>query len=500
MMNPDFRLPIVLAGLAGAIALPNQEAAAAPEKPNIILIFADDLGWWDIACQGNPVVETPNIDRLAAEGLRFTDAYAHPVCTPTRVSLITGQVPARVGMHAIDRPFLQPYGMLLEPANAFALNPRLTSLADLVKEQDYAATLIGKWHLGYGSRPWDETGVVMPPGMESWRLRADFGFEAPPALEENSDVFFEYTSDLARWVEENPHKEVGPITAQGIRFMEVNRDQPFLLILSHFTVHTKLEARKELVEKYCRRMEGMDEPPMNPVYAAMVEVLDESVGHVLTALDELGLEGNTLVMFFSDNGGQYSDNRSGFITTNGPLRGNKGMPYEGGIRVPLIARWPGVIEPGRVSDVPVQAEDVFFTLADVAGASLPDDLPRDGISFKPVLESPVSDFTRGSLHWFYPTGPTPFAVIRDGRYKLIELYEERRLELFDLEADQTESKNLAAERIDTTRALVGKLRDWMNEVGAHVPSFNPRYDPQRAGETPRSEFPWENEAGLKQTF
>lgn len=489
---------IGLALCALALATP---ADATDRPPNILLILADDLGWHDLGCYGNEHIDTPHIDRLTSEGLRFTDAYAYPICTPTRVALMTGQPPERTRMFALRQPFLQPHGRLLEPQNAYALDPRIVSVADLLNPYGYTPTHIGKWHVGYGNRPWDADNVTMPPGWESYRSRAALGHHKPePESNDELQRVYSGAAELIAWAEANPHKNVGYYTLQAARTLVAKRNEPFYICVSHNTVHTALEAREAIVQKYERRFAKLQDPPSHPTYAAMVEIFDESVQHLLDLLEALQLEENTIVIIYSDNGGQDSDGRESFITTNGPLRGNKGEPYEGGIRVPLIVRWPAVVAPGQITNAIVSPEDFLFTFADLAGATVGDRVPPDGVSFKPVLHDPQA-IVRDRHFMYYPTGSMPSAVVRKGQYKLIELYEDQRLELYDLAADQGETHNLAAERIDLTRELMTDLRRWQRSIDARMPSFNPLYDPEKARQTsPRPADPWIDHPGQNQTF
>ena len=440
--------------------------------PNIVFILADDLGWADLGAYGNPYIETPHLDRLAAEGVRFTDAYAaSPVCSPTRASLQTGFYPARLGMNAIANPHRRPWARLLPPPNRWSLPDTVATIAEALAPAGYASAIIGKWNLGY----------------EAPDLAGDRGYVQAPGDAEG--LHPAYREAVARFAEANPHKGTGPITLQSIRFIEEQREGPFFCFVSFFAPHIKSEARDELVRKYERKKEAQ-KTLILPRYAAMVEAMDEGVGLILGALDSLGLAENTLVAFTSDNGGlvQVYHRAGPLVTTNAPLRGEKGTLYEGGLRVPLILRGPGVAGGGRTSTVPAISNDLFPTFLEAAG--LPG-RPSDGASLVPLLQD--KNTSPRALYWHYPFyhHATPAAAIREGDLKLIEWYEDGRLELYDLGQDLGERDNLAEQRPEKAAALRKKLRAWQADVQAAMPMANPDYDPSLAylwGRRP--EKPW----------
>ena len=465
-----FLLTATLLLMGSSQARAQEPSEQAP--PNIVFILADDLGWADLGSYGNAYIETPNLDRLAAEGVRFTDAYAaSPVCSPTRASLQTGFYPARLGMNAIINPHRRPWAALLPPENRWRLPDTVATLAEALAEAGYTSSIIGKWNLGY----------------EAPDLAGDRGYASAP--DDAEGLSPAYREAVARFAEENPHKATGPITLQAIRFIEREREGPFFCFVSYFAPHIKSEARDELVRKY-EQKKKTHETLILPRYAAMVEAMDEGVGLILGALDRLGLAENTLLVFTSDNGGliQVYHHAGPIVTTNAPLRGEKGTLYEGGTRVPLLARWPGVTEPGRTTDVPLISNDLFPTFLGVAG--LPG-RPTDGVSLAPLLKD--QEVEQRTLYWHYPFyhHATPAGAIREGDLKLIEWFETGQLELYDLSQDLGERANLAAERPDKAAALRQKLRAWRADIGAAMPAANPDHDPSLAylwGQRP--EKPW----------
>ena len=478
---------ILLAGLflssKTARAQTGGAGQASIEPPNVVFILVDDLGWKDTGAYGNDFIETPNIDRLAGQGMRFTQAYtASPICTPTRASLQTGQAPARLDMNSIINPHRRPWAKLTPPENEWHLPTDRPTLAEaLAEEADYTSTLIGKWNLGYKEvhGPF-RNGYVRAPEPDTAAL---------------SDA---YQSAVAQYKEANQYKGIGRQTTSAIRFLEEQQDaeDPFLLFFSPHMVHIALEARPELTQKYERKKESHD-TLVHPEYAAMVETVDESVGLLARALSELGLTENTAVVFYSDNGGmiQVFHDAGPIVTNNAPLRGQKGNLYEGGIRVPLIVRWPGGgVEAGATSEVPVTSNDFFPTLMDWAGADAPEE-GVDGTSIAPVLRgSGDSSLDREALYWHYPQyhHTAPQAAIRQGDYKLIEFYETGRLELYNLAEDLGERRNLAAEQPERAAALQEELHAWQESVDAGMPTPNPDYDPSLApiwGKRP--ERPWQ---------
>ncbi len=442
-----------LGALGGAMLL-QSGCRAIPSGPpgeptNLLLLLVDDLGWADLGCYGNRHHETPHIDRLAADGVRFTDAYAGgPVCSPTRASILTGQYTPRYHLTDFLPGHMYPWAKLQPPPIEHTVPADLTTLPEAIKNGGHICAHFGKWHVRgeEGSRRRDLYAVTGPAG----KSRGD--------------------------------KKVRALTEAAVRFIRANSDRPFFLHLSHHTVHIPLEAPEELVAKYEERFEGPDSP--NPVYAAMVEHLDWSVGRVLEELEAQGVADRTAVMVFSDNGGTIKrfDGTGPTITSNAPLRSEKGTLYEGGIRVPFILRAPGG-RSGVTCDAPVISNDLLPTAVGLTGGGLPPGQLVDGVDLGPVV-SGEGRADRDTLYWHYPHyhHAPPAGAIREGEMKLIEYFEGGRLELYDLAEDIGEQHNLAAAMPGEARRLQRKLADWREGVGARMPKPNPDYDPERADE------------------
>ncbi len=440
--------------VGGCESLSRVSADKLPEDTNVVFILVDDMGWSDLPCYGNTFHETPNIDRLAAEGMRFTDAYAAcPVCSPTRASIMSGQYPAHIGITDFIPGHWRPYEDLIVPENRLHMPLETVTVAEALKRQGYTTGYIGKWHLG-----------------------------GKPYLPENQGF-----DNVAYGVKNQGDKKVSGFTDEAVTFIEENRDNKFFLFLSHHTVHIRLEAPDKLVDKYRRKPKpatGVN----NPVYAAMIEHLDDSTGRIMDKLDSLGLTEKTLFIFYSDNGGLYKP-YGGYggdmspVCSNAPLRGEKGTLYEGGIREPLIVRWPGVVEPGAVCRDVVTSVDFYPTLLDVCGANRDPAHVLDGETLMPLLTH-QGGLTRQSIYWHYPHyhHSEPAGAIRHGRYKLIEFFEDGRLELYDLEADLGERNNLVAELPGMAAHLQEQLAAWRQAVDAKMPKPNPNHDPARAHE------------------
>ena len=457
----------LLLGLAGAGAL-----AAAP--PNVVLFLVDDMGWRDLGCQGSEVFETPAADRLAAEGVRFTQAYAAcPVRSPSRAALMTGKTPARVGftghITATEKHRYPPQGRIIPPDDNLNLPLGETTIAEALQEAGYVTASMGKWHLG---------------GPDYWPRQQGFDVNVAGHTHGSpSSYWFPYLNPEQPWNSDMPNLAGGSkgeylterLTDEAIRFIEKNRDGPFFLYMSHYAVHLPLQAPPELVEKYERKL-ARQPAPVNPIYAAMVETADTSLGRLLDALDRLELAGNTLVLFTSDNGGLAD------VTDNRPLRAGKGFLYEGGVRGPLLARWPGKARAGETSAVPVIGTDVFATIAEAAGAK--GGSAADSRSLVPLLTG-EADSLAGDLYWYYPhyspQAKQPGAAIRSGGWKLIEHYDPAKVELFDLAADPGESRDLAASRPEVRGRLLEKLRAALAEAGTKMHTPNPAFP----GEAPR---------------
>jgi len=455
---------------AGALALRlcRTAAAAAKSKLNVVFFLIDDMGWTDAGCYGSAFYETPNIDRLAAQGMRFTDAYAAcPVCSPTRASIMAGKYPARLN--------ITNFGTKPLPLDE-------VTVAEALKEAGYTTFFAGKWHIGGDEKHWpDHQGFdVNVGGNGSGSPRG--GYFSPyknPQLPDGPKG--EYLTDR--------------LTDEAVAFLDAHKDAPFLLYLSHYAVHTPLQAKEKVVEKYRAKADAMpkakgptsrpessrattDLVQDNPVFAAMVESVDDSVGRVMKRLDTLGIADRTAVIFMSDNGGlstllnRRMGGGRGAPTCNLPLRAGKGWLYEGGIREPMIVRWPGVTEPGSTCRVPVTSTDFYPTMLDMAGLPLRPGQHVDGVSLVPLLRGGKA-LDRKAIFWHYPhhhgSGSVPSGAVRAGDWKLIEWYEDRRVEVFNLADDLGETTDLAAARPEKTRELHALLKAWRREVGAVVP-------------------------------
>ena len=438
--------------------------------PNIILILIDDLGWADLPAYGNQFHETPNIDRMAREGMRFVNAYAAaPVCSPTRASIQSGQYPARVGVTDYITGHWRPYERFLAPKNRTQYLPlEVKTVAESLKDAGYRTGYFGKWHLdhlfedGYG--PWDQ-------GYDEAIVSRGGHFDMANRLKPPQEVAPEaYLADI--------------LTQRSLEFMEANRDTSFFLMLSHYAVHIPLHAKDSLIQKY----ENKPKPRVginHPVYAAMIEHVDESVGRILGGLKDLGLDDNTLVVFFSDNGGlrQSFNKTSDVVTTNAPLRDEKGTLYEGGIRVPMIVRWPGVVSGGGVSEEVVSSIDLYPTFLEAAGAQSPPDWTLDGVSLLPALRQEQT-LPERPLFFHYPHyhHSSPAGAVRQGDYKLIEFFDEDRVELYNISEDISETTNLAEQEPQKTAELRQLLESWRETVSAELPVPNPDFDEQRRHE------------------
>jgi arylsulfatase A-like enzyme len=446
-------------------------AQSAESRPNIILIVADDLGWADLGCYGSRYHRTPHLDRLAEDGMRFTQAYAAcPVCSPTRAALMTGKYPARLNLTdwLPGRPDM-PSQKLLRPAFRQELPLEETTLAERLHSAGYATASIGKWHLGgAGFEPQKQGFDVNIAGDEAGSPRSYFapfqrGGRFIPGLAQAPEG--EYLTDR--------------LTAEAEKFIEQNRERPFFLYLPHYAVHIPMQAKPDLIARY----EALPKPALpqnNPVYAAMLESLDESVGRIRQKLEDLKLGDRTVVIFTSDNGGlATAEGPHTPATSNAPLREGKGFLYEGGIRVPLIIKWPGITRAESVCEVPVCSIDLVPTVREMLNRTATDH-PVDGVSLMPVLRE-SGKLAGRPLFWHYPhysnQGIQPGGAIRDGDDKLIEFYETGRLELFDLKNDPGEGTNLIDRFPEKAARLAARLREWRKSVGASKMRPNPDFLP-----------------------
>jgi arylsulfatase A-like enzyme len=465
------RLVVLLAALAAAPAAAPRAAETAAPRPNIVFILADDLGWTDVACFGSRYYETPNIDRLAAQGEKFTSFHVCQNCQPTRAALMSGQYGPRTGVYTvggIDR--FDWWTRPLRPVDNVTMLPldKIT-VAQALKQAGYATAMFGKWHLGEDAehhparRGFDEAIVSMGRHF-------DFNTNPKTAYPRG-----EYLADF--------------LTDHAVDFIRRHKDGPFFLYLPHFAVHAPHQAKADLIAHFQPKAPagGHD----NPTYAAMIASVDESVGRVMKTLDELKLAENTVLIFASDNGGvggyvREGIKKAGDVTDNAPLRSGKGSLYEGGTRVPFIVRWPGVTKPGSVCAVPAIHVDVFPTFLEIAGASAPKQ-PLDGESLVKLLRDPGAALRRDALFQHFPGylgaganswRTTPVGVVESGDWKLMEFFEGGRLELYNLKDDLGEQKNVAKTEAAKAQELHAKMLAWRKALGAPMPT------PHKAGERP----------------
>jgi arylsulfatase A-like enzyme len=462
MLTP--RIVLAVLGAAGVLASAGPAGAAAEGKrPNIVFFLIDDLGWTDLGCFGSDLYDTPNVDRLAREGLKFTNAYAAcTVCSPTRAALMTGKYPARLHVTDWIHGSKRPFAKLAIPKWTEHLPRTEVTLASALKASGYATGHVGKWHLGDERADW--------PDRRGFDLNvAGYGAGSPPSY------FSPYKIPTLK---DGPKGEylTDRLAEEAVRFVEANKGRPFFLYFPHYAVHTPLQAKAELVEKYRKKVKpGLRHT--NPTYAAMVASMDEAVGRVTAKLAALGLSERTLVVFTSDNGGLLRS------TSNVPLRAGKGSTYEGGVRVPAVVKWPGVTPPGGVCHEPVITADFYPTLLRVAGAGgdAGHNARVDGVDLGALLKEPKGRLKRDALFWHYPHyhpgGATPYGAVRVGDWKLIEFYEDRHVELYNLKDDPGEKEDQAKKMPARAAELTRRLHAWRKSVDAQMPTPNPKYKP-----------------------
>jgi arylsulfatase A-like enzyme len=462
--------------------------------PNIVFILIDDLGWRDLSCYGSPFYETPNLDRLAGDGMRFTDAYAAcPVCSPTRASILTGKYPAAVGVTNYINARHREYpdrGRLIDAPYIDHLPLGETSLAAVLRDGGYRTWHVGKWHLGGPDTYPDRHGFDVNVAGCGWGMPVH-GYFSPwriPTLDDGPDG--EYLTDR--------------LTDEAVRLIRENDGRPFFLNLWYYSVHIPIQAKPDKVARFEEKVRqmGLDKAKTfeegdffpvehkkdkrivrrlvqsDPDYAAMIQSLDENIGRVLAAIEEEGQADNTLIIFTSDNGGLAT--AEGSPTCNAPLAEGKGWMYDGGTREPLIVTWPGVVPRGSMCENPVTSPDFYPTLLGGGGLGRRPGQHSDGVSFLPLLEG-AETFDRGPIFWHYPhygnQGGTPGSSVRYGDYKLIEFFEDGRVELYNLREDVGEENDLAEADPRRATELRDMLAAWREQVQAKVPQPNPEYVP-----------------------
>ena len=464
---------IVLIALVTACAPNNLEEET--ERPNIVFIMVDDLGWSDLSYNGSGTYESPNVDRLSQQGMRLPNFYsAGPVCSPTRASILSGKYPVRTG---ITTYLLAPERDPKHISSQFPVEE--TTFAEVLKEHGYKTGYFGKWHLGYSKEHWaaNQGFDVAIGGMDlpwAWEI-AHPGVSAPDVDRSKGHLRF-FSPHHLTFMENGPEGEylTDRLTDETIKFITENKDNHFFAFLSFHTVHTPLQAKKEIVEKYKKKIHslGLDtiaetrkgEKTLqnNPNYAAMVHHMDENVGRVMNCLKEMNLEQNTIVIFTSDNGGK------GSVTSNLPLKGMKHNLDEGGIRVLTIVRWKGKIREGSICNEPLISNDFYPTFLDLANVPLMPEQHLDGISFKDLLLGARNETDREAIYWHYPHSRMEGAV-RKGDYKLLYYYETGETKLYNLKEDIGELQDLSLVEEARTEEMLQLLTQWLKDVDAQFP-------------------------------
>ncbi len=469
--------PFTVLATAGLLSTFLALAGQAAERPNIVLIFVDDLGWKDIGCYGNGFVETPRIDRLAAGGLRFTDFYASgAVCSPTRCALQSGQNQARIGITDFIPGHWRPFERVITPRPTMALPLETVTVAEALKASGYTTGYVGKWHLGNGARyqP-DRQGYDFSAVINGPHLPGRYRVQGRPDLKPRAGQYrTDFEADLC------------------IDFIRrsAKSETPFFLMLSPYAVHIPLGAMSIKAEKYRKKAAAMNRKLPHPIYAAMIEHTDDMVGRLVDAVEALGLTEQTMVIFTSDNGGlykryDYQPAADDIVATQAPLRGEKGTLFEGGVRVPLIIKYPPMTRAGSLSSEPTISHDFYPTFVDLAGGKLPRNQPIDGHSLRPLLGNPGARLDRTALHWHYPHyhHDRPASSIRERDWKLIEYLDgSGDVELYNLADDIGEKRNLAVEKKGRAADLKRKLNAWRQSVLADMPLPNPGFDPGKAAQ------------------
>ena len=452
----------------------------ASEQPNFILINVDDLGWKDLGCYGSEIYETPNIDKLASDGVRFTNAYAVcAVCSPTRAAIMTGRYPARLGVTDWIRARFQggkipsdkknPSGWVgssnkkvICPENALWMELDEITIAEKLKEKKYETCHIGKWHLGADN--W----YPEKQGFDENYGGCDYG--QPPSY------YDPFTNKKLNGIYGLPGKKNGQYLTdrecdEALNFIKRNSHKPFFINFANYAVHTPIQAKPSLLEKYKKKIQSVNTKQRNAAYATMVESVDQAVGRIVELLKEKKIINRTVIIFTSDNGGLLG------VTNNFPLRSGKGYPYEGGVRVPFIITWPEVISKGKVLNTPIASIDIFPTICSVAGVDYESHQLIDGLDLMPLVLG-KDTFVRESLFWHFPHyrgKVVPYSIIRNGKWKLIKRYDRKTFELFDLNNDLSESNDISEKMPNKVVELDKKLVRWLEETKAKVPKLNPSY-------------------------
>ncbi|MEN9676176.1 MAG: Arylsulfatase [Verrucomicrobiota bacterium] len=434
-------------------------SATAATRPNVIVILVDDLGWTDLGCYGSPFHQTPHLDQLARDGLRFTQAYsACTVCSPTRASLLTGQYPARLHLTDWIPGDGRTHAPLKSPVWTQQLSTNQWNLARALKGSGYATASVGKWHLG---------GPECSPEQQGFDRNVGGTHRGqPPSYVSPYRIPTLVDGPAGEFLTDRE-------AAEACAFIESHRDRPFFLYLAHYAVHQPIAGKPEVVARYRARADP-SAPQHHAAYAALLESVDDAVGRIRSTLDSLQLAERTLILFTSDNGGLVLGGTNA-PTSNVPLRSGKGSPYEGGVRVPLIACWPGVIPSGRTNNTPVITPDLYSTVLELAGVADAPGHVVDGISLAPLTKGRGS-IRREAIYWHYPHyhsgGATPYGAVRSGDWRLIEFFEDGRQELYDLHRDPGEKTNQVTLKPWVADKLRNDLTRWRERVGAQMPVRN----------------------------
>lgn len=468
---------VVFSNLYSCISSANKHKneTHASSKPNIVFLLVDDLGWGDLGCYGATFNETPNIDKLASEGMLFQNAYAaSSVCSPSRGAIMTGRYPGRTHITDWIKGFERPFAKLTIPKWKMKMDHQRILLPEALKMAGYNTAFFGKWHL-------------MPEGMPEFdqHYPINHGFDTNVGGREwgKPDGPGKYFSPF-----EMPNLDNGKpgdyltdkLTDAAISFLDTtDKNKPFLLYFSYYTVHGPIMSPKPLVDKYkekAKTFTNKNNEYVNPARAGMLESLDNSVGRVMAKLEEMGISENTIIILTGDNGGNFDE-------TTGGLRGFKGFAYEGGVREPLLVKWPGKIKAGSKSEAITIGTDFYPTILEMAKLPQRPEEHMDGVSLVPILKGKSKNTERDDIFWHYPHyhRTNPYGAVRQGDWKLIEFFEDGKLELYNLKTDENETTDLSVTNLEKTKELAQKLINWRKEVGAQMPTVNPNYDSKKAG-------------------
>ena len=478
----------IIIGLISAnpLSIQAQTKSDKVKKPNIIFIMADDMGWTGLSGFGSDLHETPIIDKLSKEGMKFTSAYsAAAICTPTRASILTGKCPARLNMTTWHEnagpPTPNTEYKLLPPTTLPNLPLDEVTVAEMVKKAGYFTAHIGKWHLGDANHYPETQGFDINIGGTMWGMPQTYWY--PFRGWRESDQEIRYVPGLDNIDGNNANAYLTDrLTDKAVEVIEAKKGSPFFLNLSYYNCHVPIEGKPDLINYFQNKLtsENIKLYHTNPGYAAMIASLDENIGRVFKAIRKAGIDDNTIIFFYSDNGGQVNSRVN--IQNNYPLRSGKGSLYEGGIRVPLIIKWPGITKPGEVCDYPVSSIDILPTIHEMIGLTDEGNQVEeiDGVSMVPLLKNSSSTLDRAALYWHFPhyyPNTTPVSAIRKGKRKLLQFFEDNHLELYDLDSDLRENHNLADRYPDIAENLYHDLKVWRKTSDAKLPSLNPQYVP-----------------------